>query len=77
MRVIEALLDLNKWLFMDGYESDFTIKFGSKDFDRLVEEFKKNYPNMPVPISITGSADRIDLIRLAGPGSYFLIERRK
>lgn len=76
MKVIETLLDLNKWFFMDGYASDFTIQLRDEDFERLFLAFEKDFHRMPV-FQPKQPLHEITSIRLAGPGSYFLIERKR
>lgn len=75
--LIEALLGLNKAFMINGYNSDFTIELADKDFDRFVTDFETHYqrlvsyPDLHAKVTLRD----IKTIKIAGPGSYFLVKR--
>lgn len=87
MDILEALLDLNKVLMLEGYKSDFEIEMRDEDFEKFVFYFESkhqglvNYPQLNPFLTAAGMQNKtlkdISLIRIAGPGSYFLVRRKQ
>lgn len=77
MEILEALLNLNRALMMEGYESDYSIYMRDKDFERFVCMFEQkfkyliSYPDL----STKDTLKTINVIKIAGPGSYFIVKR--
>lgn len=89
MEILDALLDLNKVLMLNGFGSDFSIQMEDDDFEKFVYLFEKkyqhfvNYPELnpflqaPKNPMSTNPLKDINFIKIAGPGSYFTVSRRK
>ena len=76
--LMKALLNLNAAFMMQGYNSDFSITLEDRDFDRFVTDFENkhqkliSYPDLnPV-----GTLRDVKTVKIAGPGSYFIVKRR-
>lgn len=76
MSLEEVLYDLNKALAMEGYKGDYEITLSKLDFDRFWLEFEKK-KNFKVSYPENSTTLPVDYIKIAGPGSYFLIRRKK
>lgn len=77
MKLLEALLQLNQAFMIEGYSSDFVLKLQTEDFNRFGAAFERehhhliSYPDLQPWKTLK----EINQIKIAGPGSYFLIER--
>lgn len=73
MNILEVLMDLNKALMINGYDSDYKITLSNADFNKFAVELLKKESRMyfyPEP-----EIEKATKFKLAGPGCYFWIYR--
>lgn len=75
-KVLEALLDLNKVLMMEGFESDFSISLADADFELFVHMTERVHKPLISYPELVAKLSEVTEIKLAGPGSYFLVKRQ-
>lgn len=73
--VYDALLNLNKVLMLQGFESDYHIVLGKDDFFRFLQTFEAEHKRLTM--FPNRDKDDIEYVKLAGPGSYFWVHKER